>query len=54
MKFGLRLKSSDEQIDVINAVDEAHAREYFIRRKNIDVEAFTAMFEVVEKKIEKK
>ena len=54
MKFELRLKKSDEQIDVVNAVNEVEARDFFIRRKNIDVEAFTDLFEVVEKKIKEK
>ena len=54
MKFELRLKKTDEQIDVVNAVNEVEARDFFVRRKNIDVEAFTNIFKVVEKKIKKR
>ena len=53
MKFELRLKNKKSLVNVTDSVNIEEATKYFIRRKNIDVEAFTAMFEVVEKKSEK-
>ncbi len=54
MKFELRLKNKKSLVNVTDSVNIEEATKYFIRRKNMDVEAFNNLFVVVEKKIKKR
>tara|TARA_R100000908_G_scaffold18909_1_gene7357 strand:- start:8 stop:172 length:165 start_codon:yes stop_codon:yes gene_type:complete len=54
MKFELRTINSEEAVDVTNSENINTAKKYFIGRKKMDIEAFDRLFEVVEKKVQKK
>ena len=54
MKFELQLKTSKDKIDTINSENINTAKKYFIGRKQMGIEAFDKLFEVVEKKVQKK
>ena len=54
MKFELQLKTSKDKIDTISSENINTAKKYFTGRKQMDIEAFDKIFEVVEKKIQKK
>ena len=54
MKFELRLKDKEEVITTTDSQNIEIAKKYFIDRKNMNVEAFDNLFEVVEKKVKKR
>ena len=54
MKFELRLKDKEEVVSTTDSQNIEIAKKYFIGRKNMDIETFNRLFEVVEKKIKKR
>ena len=54
MKFELRLKDKKDIVSTTDSENIENAKRYFIGRKNMNVEAFDNLFEVVEKKIKKR
>ena len=54
MKFELRLKDKKDVVSITDSQNIEIAKKYFLNRKNMNVEAFDNLFEVVEKKIKKR
>ena len=53
MKFELRLKDKKDRVTITDSENIENAKKYFMARKNMNVEAFDNLFEVVEKKLKK-
>ncbi len=54
MKFEMRVKDTKHIVSTAEAVNIDTAKKYFAARKDMDMEAFNNLFEVVEKKIKKR
>ena len=54
MKFEMRVKDTKHIVSTAEAVNIDTAKKYFAARKNMDIETFNRLFEVVEKKIKKR
>tara|TARA_Y100000361_G_C10989688_1_gene253453 strand:- start:44 stop:208 length:165 start_codon:yes stop_codon:yes gene_type:complete len=54
VKFELRLKKNEEAIDVTNSENIDSAKKYFASRKEMTIETFDTLFEVVAKKIKER
>ena len=54
MKFELRLKDKKDRVTITDTENIENAKKYFMARKNMNVEAFDNLFEVVEKKVKKR